>query len=113
MRVREVEERDAADEDEGDVDENEQCVTEPLEGEEEQRQHKQERCGDDNLQAGVGTLLIFKLAFPSDVIAGGEVYFDGVVDPLLRVGDETAHVAAANAALERDAAAVLVALYFA
>ena len=64
MRVREVEQRDAADEHERDVDENQQGIAKPLEGEEEQSQHEQQRGGDDDLAGGRWRAAGFRTGLP-------------------------------------------------
>src|ERR1700735_3970386 len=60
----------------------------------EHKKDDQERHGNDNSQPRFGTLQIFELATPGDVIAGRKLYARG--HGLLRIGDVAAQVTVAD-----------------
>ena len=58
MRVREIQERDAADKGEGDIGDDEDRISEPLEGPAEDDEDSQQRKRDDGAQAGIGAFSV-------------------------------------------------------
>ncbi len=97
----------AADDGEGDVEEDEAGVLEVPEHDEQQQEDEQEADRHDFLEPFGGALLVFEVALPNHRIA----FFEGDdgVDLLLGFGDGAAHVAAADGEFQGGIPFVIVA----
>ena len=94
--------QNAADQGEGQVEEDEQGQPQGVEGQEEQEQDQPDGGRQDDRQPAHGPLLVLELAAPGQVIAGRER--DVAADLAPGLGHESAQVPAGDVALDADPA---------
>ena len=101
-RPRSASDEDAADGRERHVQVDERGRPQRAEGEVEHREDQGQRQRDDDRQPPAGRLQVLELPAPADVVARRQL--DLAADPLLRLGHERRHVAAAHVQLDHDPA---------